>query len=288
MKIVLENICFNYETDSIIKVFESISCTIEQGELIGITGKTGSGKSTFLQLCTGFLAPLSGTVIINNSVLNNAKNWSKFRKCIGLVFQFPEKQLFEETVYADIAFGMKQRSDNGEDLERIVSEALENVGLPAEEFAGRSPFQLSSGERRKVALAGVTVHDPDFLFLDEPTIGLDKRGIDDIEKLLKGINQKGKTVCVVSHNIDFLFRICERIIVIGEGKIQYDGLKKNMFVNGDDRYSRHVEKPEITVLCESISRRYNIPLNEIYTIEDLVRSLTGISPFQRNSVDGNS
>lgn len=287
MKIVLKNICFNYETDTEIRVFEDISCEIEQGELIGITGKTGSGKSTFLQLCTGFLSPLSGSIRINDSVIKNTKDWSDFRNRIGLVFQFPEKQLFEETVFSDIAFGMEHHNNNAEDIKTLVNKALLNVGLAAEEFSCRSPLHLSSGERRKVALAGVTVHDPDFLFLDEPTIGLDKRGIDDIENLLTGINQKGKTVCVVSHNIDFLFRLCNRIIVFGERMIQYDGSKKDMFVNSDDKYSYHIEKPEIIVLCESISRRYNIPLNGIYNIEDLSQSISKISNFQGNIVEGN-
>lgn len=274
MQIDLRDIHFAYPVRPDIPVLSGLSCTINQGELIGVIGKTGSGKSTFLQLCTGFLFPTSGEIHIDGAAITKAKDWNAFRRKLGFVFQFPEKQLFEESVFADVAFGISKYIDEKDEIKKRVYAALEEVGLPPEEFAERSPHHLSSGEQRRAALAGIIVLEPELLFLDEPTIGLDKKGASEVESIITRFHRNGKTVCVVSHNLDFIVRIAERILVIADKTIKFDGVKNLFFSNDGLLQSFGLEKPEIIALCDAISKQQKINIQGVYTIGELIDSLT--------------
>lgn len=270
MNIDLKDICFSYKSNVEIPVFEGLSCSFGGGEIVGIVGKTGSGKSTLIQLCSGFLNPHSGRIHINGSEIVQQKDWNKFRKKIGIVFQFPEKQLFEETVFDDVAFGLKRSNISRFEMKQKVYESLERMGLDGDLYAERSPLQLSSGEKRKVAIAGIMAQDPEILFLDEPTIGLDKKSIDDMETMLSGLYLQGKTICIVSHNMDFLVRIAKRFIIIGDRRIQYDGGSEGLFFDGKGEYDEYVHKPEIISLCDEISKQSGADLSGIFCFEDLI------------------
>lgn len=284
MQIDLRNIHFAYPVRPDIPVLSGLSCTINQGELIGVIGKTGSGKSTFLQLCTGFLFPNSGEIRIDGTEMTKAKDWSAVRRKLGFVFQFPEKQLFEESVFADVAFGISKYIDEKDEIKRRGHAALEEMGLPPEEFAERSPHHLSSGEQRRAALAGIIVLEPEMLFLDEPTIGLDQKGASEVESIITRFHRNGKTVCVVSHNHDFIVRIAERILVIAGRTIKFDGTKNLLFSNNGLLSSFELEKPEIVALCEAIAEQQKINIQGIYTIGELIDSLTREMNSQKTRV----
>ena len=286
MQIALKDIHFAYNTDSNEPVLSGLTCTIDQGELIGIIGKTGSGKSTFLQICAGFLTPQSGEIRVNGSPMTRARNWNEFRSKVGLVFQFPEKQLFEESVFADVAFGVARVSKDSEEIKIRVHAALEESGLSPEAFVERSPHHLSSGEQRKVALAGIVAMDPEILFIDEPTLGLDRKGTADVESLILQLVRKGKTVCVVSHNLDFVVRTVDRVIVIADKAIKYDGSKYKLFYDHKLLHSLQLEKPEIVTLCEAVAEQQKCSVPEVYDIKELVMSLKRTMNSQESFVKG--
>ena len=276
MQIVLKDIHFAYPVSSDVPVLSGLSCTIGEGELVGVIGKTGSGKSTFLQLCTGFLFPDSGEIRVDGAAMRKAKDWSAVRRKLGIVFQFPEKQLFEESVFADVAFGVSRGIEDKEEIKKIVYAALEEVGLSPEEFAGRSPHHLSSGEQRRAALAGVVVHGPELLFLDEPTIGLDRKGASEVESIIRRFHRSGKSVCVVSHDLDFIVRVAERIVVIADRSVKFDGEKNRLFSDNGLLHSFGLQKPEIVALCEAICEQQKIRVQGVYSIGELIAALTRV------------
>jgi energy-coupling factor transporter ATPase len=231
-KIIVKNLAhiYNQKLPFEKRALDEISFEIKQGEKIGVVGPTGSGKSTLVQHLNALLFPNSGEVIIDGMRTTDKKtNLKKLRNNVGLVFQFPENQLFADTVFEDIAFGLKNQGASNEEIKSQVEAALEIVGMDFDKFAFRSPFSLSGGEQRKVAIAGILALKPEILILDEPTAGLDCQSTHQLEKILEKVNGEGTTVILVSHNLDVIARVSNKIIFLNEGKVLFFGDKESFF-----------------------------------------------------------
>ncbi len=231
MPIVLEQLSHHYRSGPRVSVaLEDISLTIHDGELLALIGHTGSGKSTLAQHLNGLLEPTSGRVLVDGEDINQKgarRRALRFR--VGLVFQYPEHQLFEETVFKDIAFGPKNMGLTGQQVDQRVREAMARVGLDFEEMKDRSPFELSGGQMRRVALAGVLAMQPRVLVLDEPTAGLDPRARDFLLGDIKRLNQEGTTVVMISHAMDDVARLATRVAVLKKGRLVMQGSTLEVF-----------------------------------------------------------
>lgn len=261
-----------FELDAI----TDISIQIRKGELIGIIGQTGSGKSTLVQHLNGLLKPASGTVLLHGKdIWEEPKNIRSVRFKVGLVFQYPEHQLFEETVYKDIAFGPKNMGLSEEEIAGRVREAAAFAGLSAE-LLEKSPFQLSGGEKRRAAIAGVIAMRPEILILDEPTAGLDPKGRDDIlDRIVRYQRDQGQTVLLVSHSMEDIARVAQRVLVIHEGKIAMFGPTEEVFSHGKTLYDMGLQVPQVTRIC-TLLQEQGIPIGEtesIYTLEQATEAL---------------
>ena len=235
MSICVENVSCVYSKGSPFEkvALENISLTIEKGEFIGIIGHTGSGKSTLIQHLNGLIHPTSGKVTIDGVDLTaKTKAAVAKRHSVGMVFQYPEHQLFEETVAKDIAFGPKNLGCSEEETEKRVKSAMKFAGLDYDTFGGRSPFRLSGGQQRRVAIAGVIAMHPDFLILDEPSAGLDPIGRREIFSRIQSWYQKGVfSVILVSHNMDDIARLATRLLVMHKGHLVMDGKPMDIFLH---------------------------------------------------------
>ena len=256
---------------------EKIDLKITQGEFVGLIGPTGSGKTTLAQLLDGLLFATSGLIQVEGlEIREKASYLKKIRQKVGLVFQFPEKQLFEETVYGDIAFGPKNLGLEKEKIDTRVRKSLEVVGLNFDAFAQRSPFSLSSGEQRRVAIAGILAFEPNILILDEPTAGLDFDGVCRIKKLLLELNEKGVTIVLISHNLELVVEVCKRIIYLKEGKILFDGSKAEFFSQTEELQEQGTEVPETVKLLQGL-RKAGFKLREdLYETEGIIEELFSI------------
>lgn len=235
MSICVENVSCVYSKGSPFEkvALENISLTIEKGEFIGIIGHTGSGKSTLIQHLNGLIHPTSGKVTIDGvDLAAKTKAAVAKRHSVGMVFQYPEHQLFEETVAKDIAFGPKNLGCSEEETEKRVKSAMKFAGLDYDTFGGRSPFRLSGGQQRRVAIAGVIAMHPDFLILDEPSAGLDPIGRREIFSRIQSWYQKGVfSVILVSHNMDDIARLATRLVVMHKGHLVMDGKPMDIFLH---------------------------------------------------------
>lgn len=235
MSICVENVSCVYSKGSPFEkvALENISLTIEKGEFIGIIGHTGSGKSTLIQHLNGLIHPTSGKVTIDGvDLAAKTKEAVAKRHSVGMVFQYPEHQLFEETVDKDIAFGPKNLGCSEEETEKRVKSAMKFAGLDYDTFGGRSPFRLSGGQQRRVAIAGVIAMHPDFLILDEPSAGLDPIGRREIFSRIQSWYQKGVfSVILVSHNMDDIARLATRLLVMHKGHLVMDGKPMDIFLH---------------------------------------------------------
>ena len=233
MSIVLDHVSYTYMPDTPYQreALRDISLTIAPGEFIGIIGHTGSGKSTLVQHLNGLLQPTSGNVKVDDVDLKGKTAGQKIvRQRVGMVFQYPEHQLFEETIFDDIAFGPRNLGLTSEEVTQRVEEAMERVGLPPAEYASRSPFRLSGGQMRRVAIAGVIALQPEYLVLDEPSAGLDPRGRDEIfEQILQLYHSTGMAVVLVTHNMEDVARLAKRLLVMNRGRIEFDGKPAELF-----------------------------------------------------------
>lgn len=233
MSIVLDHVFYTYMPDTPYQreALRDISLTIAPGEFIGIIGHTGSGKSTLVQHLNGLLQPTSGHVKVDDVDLKGKTAGQKLiRQRVGMVFQYPEHQLFEETIFDDIAFGPRNLGLTSEEVTQRVEEAMERVGLPSAEYALRSPFRLSGGQMRRVAIAGVIALQPEYLVLDEPSAGLDPRGRDEIfEQILQLYHSTGMAVVLVTHNMEDVARLAKRLLVMNRGRIEFDGKPAELF-----------------------------------------------------------
>lgn len=257
------------------KAMDDISLKIEENEFIGLIGHTGSGKSTFIQHLNGLLKPSSGEIIIDGTrVDKSGSNLTDLRKKVGLVFQYPEYQLFEETIERDIAFGPRNLDISEEEVHERVKASMESVGLDYETYKDKSPFELSGGLKRRVAIAGVLAMEPKVLILDEPTAGLDPRGRDEILSEIKSIHENRKiTVILVSHSMEDVAKIAERIIVFDKGKVFLDGEPREIFRNEDKLLGVGLGIPQITSLMRTLKKR-GLDINEdAITVEEAKESL---------------
>ena len=245
-----------------------VSFSVERGEFIGIIGHTGSGKSTLMQHLNGLLKPTSGKILLDGKdIWQDKKTIRQSRFRVGLVFQYPEYQLFEETVYKDIAFGPKNMGLDEKEIDRRVRDAAAIVGL-APETLEKSPFELSGGQKRRVALAGVFAMEPQVLVLDEPMAGLDPAGREDVFAFIKEYQKKhGITVIFVTHSMEDAAKMADRIIVMERGKILLQGTPEEIFCHADELVQAGLNIPQVTQVFSELRRRgVDIPGN-VYTVE---------------------
>lgn len=272
MSIKIENITYIYNPKSPFetKALDGIDLEIKDGEFIGLIGHTGSGKSTLIQHLNGLIKPTSGKITVGDLVITGEKvKLSDLRKKVGLVFQYPEHQLFEETVYKDIAFGPKNLNLSEDEIDERVRESMELVKLDFESLKDRSPFELSGGQRRRVAIAGVLAMRPDILILDEPTAGLDPRGRDEILEQIKFLHDKYQnTVILVSHSMEDIAKLVDRIIVMHGGKIELQGVPREVFKQSKRLESIGLGIPQITYLMEKLKKVDGSIREEVLTVEE--------------------
>lgn len=252
-----------------------VSFRIENGEFVGIIGHTGSGKSTLVQHLNGLLKPTSGQVLVDGEDLNGEHvNRRALRQRIGLVFQYPEYQLFEETVAKDIAFGPKNQGLSAAEIDERVRYAMDCVHLDYQKYAERSPFELSGGQMRRVAIAGVLAMRPSVLILDEPTAGLDPRGRDRILSMLEELHaRENVTILMVSHSMDDMARLATRLIVMSDGKIVADATPREIFMQEEMMTSIGLDVPEAARLCARLrAKGYDLPA-DLFRPEQLKEQL---------------
>ncbi len=256
------------------KAVNNVNIEINKGEVIGIIGHTGSGKSSLVQMLNGLFKPTEGTVYFkDNDIFKNPKDLRKFRFNIGLVFQYPENQLFEETVAKDIAFGPKNMGLSDEEIEAKVKKAAHFAGL-REELLDRSPFDLSGGEKRRAAIAGVIAMEPEVLILDEPTAGLDPVGKDVLLSQIEAYHKEsGNTVLLVSHNMEDIARISDRVLVMNSSEAVMFDTPQNVFSRADELKAIGLRIPEITEITMKL-RAAGIPLpSGILTVEEAFKEI---------------
>lgn len=250
------------------KALDNINLEINDGEFIGLIGHTGSGKSTLVQHLNGLLKPHGGSVVVNGrETTTKGEDLKKLRCEVGLVFQYPEHQLFEETVYKDIAFGPANLGLSKEEIDQRVKEAMNYVGL-SYDLMEKSPFDLSGGQKRRAAIAGVLSMHPSVLVLDEPTAGLDPAGREEILTQVKSIYLKSKmTVILVSHSMEDVAKLVNRLIVMNQGRVAMDGPVSGVFAHGDELRGMGLNVPQVHLLVDELIKR-GVPLSKnIYTVE---------------------
>ncbi|MEA3424391.1 MAG: energy-coupling factor transporter ATPase [Bacillota bacterium] len=275
MSIIIENLTYVYDQGTPFETIalENIDLEIENGEFVGLIGHTGSGKSTLIQHMNGLIKPSKGKIIVNGfNITDDKVKLSEIRKKVGLVFQYPEYQLFEETVYKDIAFGPTNLGLSKEEIDRRVRNAMDIVSLDFEEYKEKSPFELSGGQKRRAAIAGVLAMEPEVLILDEPTAGLDPRGRDEILGQIKRLHdEKEITVVLVSHSMEDIAKLVERIIVMHKGKIEIVGSKEEVFKHADRLEEIGLGLPQILYLVNAL-RAKGMAIEENIIAFDAVKS----------------
>ena len=253
---------------------EDVSFDVMDGEFLGVIGHTGSGKSTLIQHLNGLLRPTSGQILLGGrDIWAEPKKIRDVRFQVGLVFQYPEYQLFEETVYKDIAFGPANMGKTGAELDRCVRESAKLVGIRDDQLE-KSPFELSGGQKRRVALAGVIAMEPKVLVLDEPTAGLDPEGQENLMANIRDYHRnKHTTVVLVSHSMDEIARNVDRIVVLKSAHVLMSGTPREVFARGDELLSAGLDVPEVTRVAMALRRR-GLPIDPaVYTVEELERAL---------------
>ena len=273
MSIIVENLSYTYMEGTPFEhlAVDDISLEIGDGEFVGIIGHTGSGKSTLIQIISGLLKGYKGKVLINGVDYSDKKADKKaLRRTLGVVFQYPEYQLFEETVAKDIAFGPKNQGLSKEDIDERVRYAMDCVHLDYQKYSERSPFELSGGQMRRVAIAGVIAMRPSVLILDEPTAGLDPRGRDRILSMLEQLHaEQHTTIVMVSHSMDDMARLATRLIVMAEGKILATGTPREIFSQEKMMISAGLGVPQVASLCSALrAKGFDLP-PDLYRPEEL-------------------
>lgn len=272
MAVVFKNVTHVFMPGSpfMTTAIKDINLTIEGGSFVGLIGHTGSGKSTLIQHINGLLKPTSGSVEVGGISTTSKADMVRLRRLVGLVFQYPEHQLFEETVERDVAFGPRNMGLPEEEIALRVRNALMQVGLPGDEILARSPFELSGGQRRRVAIAGVLAMEPQVLILDEPTAGLDPRGREEVLALVKGIHEgRHCTVIMVSHSMDEVARVASRVIVMNRAEIVLDGTPREVFERSEELREMGLDIPAVAMLCSELRSRGMAVPPGIVTLEEL-------------------
>ena len=255
-----------------------VSLTIEDGELIGLLGHTGSGKTTLVQHLNGLIKPTSGRVVVDGlDLTQKGVSLLEVRKKVGLVFQYPEYQLFEETVARDIAFGPRNMGLDAEEIDRRVRGAMLQVGLNYDEVAERSPFELSGGQMRRVAIAGVLAMRPRVLILDEPTAGLDPAGRNSILQMIRDLHAAGGlTVIMVSHSMDDISTLATRLVVMSRGELVMTGTPREVFARADELVAAGLDVPQVTRVAMAL-RAKGLPIDPaVYTVAELKAALLAL------------
>lgn len=259
MSITVENLTYTYSKGlpNETRALEDVSFQLEPGEFAAVIGHTGSGKSTLMQQLNGLLRPDSGKITVGEVCITNpSTKMTEVRRKVGLVFQYPEYQLFEETVAKDVAFGPKQVGITGEEMERVVEESIRLTGLDYEEVKERSPFELSGGQKRRVAIAGVLAMKPEILILDEPTAGLDPSAHRDVLELIRRIHRKERmTILLVSHNMGDIAELADRVLVMNRGKLVMNGTPAEVFSRGEPLWEMGLGLPPATEFMERLKER---------------------------------
>lgn len=254
---------------------DNINIEIPDGDFTAIIGHTGSGKSTLIQHLNALIKPTSGKIIINGTDITSQQvNLKEIRQKVGLVFQYPENQLFEETVYKDIAFGPKNMGLSQEEIDKRVAEAAKLVNLD-DELLEKSPFDLSGGQKRRVAIAGVLSMHPEILILDEPTAGLDPKGRDSLLEVLKSLHENlSMTIILVSHSMEDVARVAKNVIVMNKGKVFMHGSVAEVFSKGSELVKIGLNVPQITLLINKLNEMGADLPADIYTVKYAAEILT--------------
>lgn len=276
MSIKINHLTYIYNMGTIFekKALDDVTIEIQKGEFVGLIGHTGSGKSTLIQHLNGTISPTIGEILLDGENIHKDKTKLKqVRQRIGLAFQYPEHQLFEMTVYKDVAFGPNNMKLSEEEVDKRVKEALQTVGLP-ETVYEKSPFELSGGQKRRVAIAGVLAMNPEVLILDEPTAGLDPKGRDEILYAIKQLHkQRGITVVLVSHSMEDVAKLVDRLIVMHKGKVAMTGTPREVFAHAEQLEEMGLAIPQISYVLRQLRKKgYCLP-EDIYTVEEAVKAL---------------
>lgn len=271
MSIKVENLKHIYMPKSPFEkiALDNVSLDIEDGEFIALIGHTGSGKSTLIQHFNGLLEATSGKIFIDGvDITEKGTKLSDIRKKVGLVFQYPEYQLFEETIAKDIAYGPKNLGLSEDEISKRVKQSMKMVGLDYDKYKDKSPFELSGGQKRRVAIAGVLAMEPTTLILDEPTAGLDPKGRDDILSQIKQLHKDNNmTIIIVSHSMEDVANMAQRIIVMNHGRVELQGKPSEVFKNIDILEEIGLGVPQVTYLIRELNKKgFNLP-DDIYTID---------------------
>ncbi len=272
MSIRVENLYHTYNPGTPFErcAIEDVSLEIGDGEFVAIIGETGSGKSTLIQHFNGLLRPTKGRVLVDGvDIWGKGVHLKSIRQKVGLVFQYPEHQLFEETVFKDIAFGPRNMGFDDDEVERRVAQAMKMVGLSFKDMCDRSPFELSGGEKRRVAMAGVIAMEPSVIVLDEPASGLDPRGRDEVLAEIQELHEEyGFTVILVSHSMEDVARLARRVVVLHQARLIADGSTRDIFGSEDVLLKAGLEVPQITRLMQELSRRNMNVRTDILTVDE--------------------
>lgn len=274
MPIKIENLFYTYSPKTLnrCEALKDVSLTIEDNSFVAFLGQTGSGKSTLIQTLNGLLLPQSGQVQVDEYIVTikakKNKKIKQLRKHLGIVFQFPEYQLFEDTVEKDVAFGPKNFGLDEKTALEKAHKALLSVGID-ESYFQRSPFELSGGEKRRVAIAGILAIEPDILVLDEPTAGLDPKGEKEIMSLITKMHEDGKTIILVTHDMDIVMKYCQKVFVLKDGQLVFEGDPFTLFSLNNEELS--IEVPTLFELSRKLKEK-GIPLEleKIHNIDDLI------------------
>lgn len=276
MSIILENINFSYGNGDEVAL-KNINIQINTNEFIGLIGHTGSGKSTLTQLFNGLLYASSGTITVDGQIVSEEtkSELKQIRQKVGLVFQYPEYQLFEETIALDIAFGPKNLGLSEEEIEKRVRESMQLVGLDYKEFKDESPFELSGGQKRRVAIASILAMKPKYLILDEPTAGLDPEGRDEILGELRKIYESNDdmTVIIVSHSMEDIANLADRVIVMNDGEIFADDIPQNIYKRETELENIGLDIPQITKATRLLEKKGYKFDKVILTVEEAYNEL---------------
>ncbi|MDR3315467.1 MAG: energy-coupling factor transporter ATPase [Coriobacteriales bacterium] len=272
--LALEGVSYTYRShEGDVTALKPLDLTIEDGTFLGIIGHTGSGKSTLLQLMCGLLSPSSGRVVVDGENIADKRVRNRLHLKIGMAFQYPEYQLFAPTVAEDIAFGPRNAGLSATEVDKRVRLAMERLRLGYERFAHASPFELSGGEKRRAALAGVIATDPKLLILDEPTAGLDPAGRSELLGIIEEFNRSGMTLVMVSHSMDDIARLANRVLVLKDGAAVMQGTPTEVFGRGDFLRSINLGVPQATEFAAEL-RAQGFPLPEgLLTLETLASAI---------------
>lgn len=289
MRIEVKDLAFTYSlgTPFAKRALDGIDLSIEEGDFVGILGHTGSGKSTFILHLNGLIKLQSGSIDVFDIKLvpdkKNKQDLRKLRGTVGMVFQYPEYQLFEDTVEKDVAFGPKNLGLSQEEVDRRVERAIRLVGLDFEDIRGRAPFELSGGQKRRVAIAGIIAMQPRVLVLDEPTAGLDPYGKEQILELITRLKKEcSPTVIVISHDVDEITRFASRIVVFNDGRVAFDLPMNELFRRSEELAAMGLEIPRAVRVADKLRAR-GIDLGDVVNADDLVRAI--VRKFDKNNMD---